>query len=121
MGCGKYREKITFCRQEAARRDGIAKTTQELSPVKTVFASVRATGGTESYEVERLNNTVTYDIRTRYDAALFDNTLIILYNGRRFEIRSVIDVREEHKELALTCREIIKAGDERVRYAAFEY
>jgi SPP1 family predicted phage head-tail adaptor len=101
--------------------NALGKTTQELVGIRTAFASIRATGGTESYEAERLNNTVTYDVRTRYDASLLDPTLVILWNGRRFEIRSVIDVREEQRELAFTCREILKAGDDHVRHDLFDY
>lgn len=99
----------------------MSKSTQVLEEIKSVFASVKATGSAENYESDRLNNTVTYDVRTRYDPQLFDPTLIILWSNRRFEIRSVVDVREEHRELAFTCREILKAGDSHVRHTQLEY
>lgn len=119
MNCGKYNKKITFCRYKEVA--GGRKTEQELEKIRTVYASVKATGGTENYELDRLNNTVAYDVRTRFDPALMNTALVILWNGRRFEIKSAIDVREQQRELALTCREILKAGDSHVRHASFEY
>lgn len=110
---GNYNKRITFCRLEKAEKGDFEKLRQTDAPVRTAWASVRATGGTESYEEQRLNNTITYDVRTRFSPLLMDPTLIIRYAGRRFEIRSVVDVREEHKELAFTCVEILKTGERR--------
>lgn len=108
---GKLNKRVVFCRycDEVADAEFL-KTTQDAQRVREVWASVKATGGTESYETERLENTVAYDVRTRYDPVLLDPELIIVYEGRRFEIKSVVDVREEHTMLAFTCVEIRKAG-----------
>lgn len=110
LNCGKYNKKITFFRQNEKSDEESEFLGQQLEPFCKVFASVKATGGGESYEADRLNNTISYDIRTRFSKRLFDENLIIGYRGRRLEIRSVVNVREENTELAFTCTEIRKAG-----------
>ncbi|MCM1364700.1 MAG: phage head closure protein [Faecalibacterium sp.] len=107
---GKLNKKITFYKQTEREILGSEKTGQQLKKLRTVWASVRATGGTESYEAQRLTNTVSYDIRTRFIPELMDVGLIIGYKGERYEIRSVVNVREEDTELAFTCVKILKAG-----------
>ncbi len=118
---GKYNKKLTFYKQKATKDGELAKYTQKSEKIRTCFGSVKATTSKESYEIERLTNTVTYDVRTRFQKVLFDDSLIIGYEGRRFEIRSVVDVREEHRELAFTCVEILKAGESHGRYGFLEY
>lgn len=108
---GTLNKRIVFMRYRDNSSDSdFLKTTQDAEPVREVWASVKATGGTESYEMERLANTVAYDVRTRFDPVLLDPELFILYEGRRFEIRSVVDIKERHEVLAFTCVEIRKAG-----------
>lgn len=109
MNPGKFNKKIRFYFQAEYGGDSALKT-QRPQPFKEVWASVKATGGGESYEMQRLTNTVAYDIRTRFSKSLLDPNLIIEYGGERLEIKSVVDVREEHKELAFTCVKIIKGA-----------
>ncbi len=105
---GKYRHKITFCKQIDDTKTNM--TGQKLKPIKTVYASVRATSGTENYLQERLTNTVSYDVRTRYCRELCDDTLIILFKGDRLEIRSVVNIGEKDTDLAFTCTKILREG-----------
>lgn len=107
---GKLDKRITFYRHAEREILESEKTGQELIKLRTVWASVKATGGTENYEEQRLMNTVSYDIRTRFIPELMDDDLIIKYRGERYEIKSVVNVREEDTELAFTCVKIMKAG-----------
>lgn len=110
INSGKYNKRITFFRQAEETAEESEFLSQKLEPLCKVWASVKATGGGENYEADRLNNTINYDVRTRFSKRLADERLIIGYNGRRLEIRSVVNVREEDTELAFTCTEIRKAG-----------
>lgn len=110
INSGKYNKKIIFFRQAENENEESDFLNQRLEPICKVWASVKATGGGENFEADRLNNTISYDVRTRFSKKLADEGLIIGYNGRRLEIRSVVNVREEDTELAFTCTEIRKAG-----------
>lgn len=111
MNAGKYNKKISFCRHcDKGEENDLQKIEQDLVLVKKVWASVKATTASESYEVQRLTNTVTYDIRVRFSPILNDTNNIILYGGERLEIKSVVNVREEDRELAITAAKISKPG-----------
>lgn len=110
---GALNKKITFFKQ-VDEEDG-ERTKKKLVPIRTTYASVKATGGSEVYEVERLSNSVSYDIRTRFIPEIFSPDLIIGYRKERYEIRSVVNVREEDTELAFTCVKIMKGGYENGR------
>lgn len=109
---GKYRHKITFCKQIDDDRCEDELTGQKLKPIKKVFAAVKATTGTENYNLERLTNSVSYDVRTRFCPEIFDDTLIILYKGQRLEIRSIVNIGEKDTDLAFTCVKIMREGGE---------
>lgn len=109
---GKYRHKITFCKQIDDETPVSALTGQKLEPIKTVFAAVKASSGTETYMQDRLANTVPYDIRTRYMKELCDDSLIILFKGERLEIRSIVNIGERNTDLAFTCVKILREGTE---------
>lgn len=107
---GKLNKRITFYRHSETDNENSEKTFQKLEKVKTVWASVIAKSTAENFELQRLTNTVTYDVRTRYNPLLEDTSLIIMYGKKRLEIKSVVNVREENTELAFTCTEYMKAG-----------
>lgn len=107
---GELNRKIDFYKNKDYPKTGFVKTKQSLDFIKTVWASVKPVTGNESYELERLTNSVTFDIRTRFDKELYSPDLIIFYEGERYEIKSVVDVRNEHITLAFTCKKVIKAG-----------
>lgn len=114
MNAGKYNKKITFCRQDdEGEVNSLGKTEQGLTVIKKVWASVKPTVMTETYEMERLNNTITYDIRVRFLPCLNSAENIIIYKNERYEIKSVVDVRGEGRELAITAQKILKAGNKR--------
>lgn len=117
MNAGKYDKRIAFCRQcDEEESNDLGKTEQGLKIIKRVWASVKPTTSTETYEIERLTNTVTFDIRTRYNRCLENTANIIVYKGERYEIKSAVDVRGEGVELAITAVKIMKAGAKRVPY-----
>ncbi len=107
---GKYRHKITFCRQIDDESDESNLTGQRLEPIRTVFAAVKASAGSENYMQDRLSNSVPYDVRTRFFKDLCDDTLIILYKGERLEIRSIVNIGEKNTDLAFTCVKILREG-----------
>lgn len=82
INCGKYNKKITFFKQAENADEESDFLDQKLEPICKVFASIKATGGTESYEADRLNNTISYDVRTRFLKKLQNENLIISYKGR---------------------------------------
>lgn len=111
MNAGKYKKKILICcHSENETENEAGKTLQGLKVIKSVKASIKPTVSKESYELSRLTNTISYDIRIRYNKDLESTDNIIIYKGERYEITSAVNVREENKELSFTAVKIRKAG-----------
>lgn len=110
MNPGKLNKKIEFYRLIDKEGEELKKTGNEPNFLRSAWASVKSFTEKESFEENRISGRVPYDIRTRYIEELYDDTLVILYRGKRLEITSVVNVREENKELAFTAVEIKKSG-----------
>lgn len=64
--------------------------------------------GEERYVGKSLKTEVDHKIRMRYRSGL-DSKMIIMFGKRRFDIDSIIDPYERHRELHLMCTEV--SGD----------
>lgn len=71
--------------------------------LKTVYAEVRPLRGKEYLESVQLENSISYKITIRYTN--IDATHYIRYNNRFFDIESVIDVENRHRDIELMCKE----------------
>ena len=67
-----------------------------------VRASVSPTTGREYDEAQKIREETTYKITTRYFKDIHSN-MKILYKTQVFEIISVLDLGEEHRQLQLIC------------------
>lgn len=117
MNAGKYNKRVCFCRlDDEGSENELGKTEQGLTVIKRAWASVKPTTATETYEADRLNGTVSYDIRLRYLPELENTENIIIFRSERYEIKSAVNIRGEDKELAITAVKINKAGTKRGAY-----
>ena len=80
--------------------------------VMTVWASVEPIRGREYIEVQNTQAELTTRIRMRYRPGITP-AMRVLYQGRVFDIQSVIDINEQHTHLELMCVE--KVSDENGR------
>jgi len=70
----------------------------------TVWASVEPIRGREYIELQNTNSELTVRIRIRYLPGV-TNDMRVLYGSRVFNIQSVIDINERHREMELMCIE----------------
>ncbi len=103
MDIGRTNKRITFCRY-AERENALLQTEQELQEVKTVWASVEPTRGREYQEAQRIRPELTYKITTRHHKGITPD-MFIKWGDRRFDIVSVINVRERDAMLEIICTE----------------
>ena len=106
MDIGRTNKRITFCRYEE-KENALLQSEQALVEVKTVWASVEPTRGREYQEAQRIRPELTYKITTRYHKEVTPD-MFIKFKNRFFEIKSIINVREENKMLEIICTEKIE-------------
>lgn len=102
---GRLNKRITFY-EPIKGKDELGLTRTTLSEIKTVWASVEPTNGREYYEAQKVRSELIWNIFIRYTRSFRPtNDMVIDYNGRKFEIQSIIDNKEEHELYKFVCIE----------------
>lgn len=103
MRAGRLRHKITI-EHSSEVRDGRGETTKTWSTFATPRAGIYPQSGGENFQLHQENNSVSHKIVTRYMAGITPD-MRVSYNGRVFDIESVINVGERNKMLHIWCKE----------------
>ena len=106
INAGKYNHRIQIVRPKVSHdADGFPITVDE--PVLEAYASVRTTSGYTliksgtSFEAATTNFTIRYPPTTR-----IDRDMIVLFDGRRYEIQYLNNINYANVELEAQCREV---------------
>jgi SPP1 family predicted phage head-tail adaptor len=92
--------------------DGQGGITRSWIPWRTVWAAIEPLTGQEAMLAGQLEGKLSHRIRIRYPGNVSSSetvrhTMRILHEGRQFNVRSVVDVNEDHRELHLMCEEFV--------------
>lgn len=79
----------------------------EWEDVATIWASVEPISGREYIMLQNTNSELTLRIKMRYRPGI-TSAMRVKYGERTFNIQSVIDYKELHREMHLMC---IESGD----------
>jgi SPP1 family predicted phage head-tail adaptor len=90
-------------------KDSEGFVTEIWADVATVWAAVEPIRGREYFQAAAVNAENTVRFRIRYRPGIMPN-MRALYNGRTFNIQSVIDVNGRHREIQLMCLEVTAGG-----------
>jgi SPP1 family predicted phage head-tail adaptor len=107
MNIARLNRRITLQRRESVKDDeGIV--TEGWADVAAVWAAVEPLRGREYFTAAAVNQENTVRFRMRYRPGV-TSEMRVLYDGRIYDINSVIDVNESHQEIQLMCEEV--SGD----------
>lgn len=106
INAGKYNHRIQIVRPKVSRdAEGFPSTVDE--PVMEAYASVRTTSGYTlvksgtDFEAATTNFTIRYPLETK-----IDRDMVVLFNGRRYEIQYINNVDYADVELEIQAREV---------------
>ena len=103
---GKLNKRITF-QKMVEGEDALGQSISQWKDVKTVWADFYPVRGGEQQEAERKQREeVMYKAKLRYIPGI-DASMRILFRGRVFFIRNVINVNEANYKLEIECTEYI--------------
>jgi len=103
---GDLRHRITI-QQPIEIRNEVGEVIQSAwQDFTTVWAAIEPLRGREYFDAQQINAEVTSRIRIRYRPGIKPKMRVV-YGERIFDIQSVIDVEERHKEIHLMCKEVI--------------
>lgn len=77
--------------------------------IATIWSSIEPVRGREYFQAASVNAENTIRFRIRYRQGIRPSMRLI-YSGRIFDIKSVIDVNERHREIELMCQEVVSGG-----------
>ena len=103
MRAGRLHKKILI-ESVSEVRDSRGETTQTWSTTITTRAAIAPLRGREYFEAHQENREVTHKIIIRYQSGITPK-MRINFNGRYFDIESIINVEERNRELNLMCVE----------------
>lgn len=109
MRAGQLRHLATVQTELEDQSSMTGAVTKAWVTVASVYASVEPLIGRELQRAMAERAELTYTIRTRYLAGITTRHRL-LYDGKTFNIRSVVDVEERHRELVLMCTEGLNDG-----------
>lgn len=106
INAGKYNHRIKIVKPKVSHdAEGFPTTVDE--PVLEAYASVRTTSGYTliksgtSFEEATTNFTIRYPQTTK-----IDRDMVVLFDGRRYEIQYLNNINYANVELEAQCREV---------------
>lgn len=108
MKIGKLRHRVAI-QAYTALRDSFGAEQPEWADVATVWASVAPISGKEYFASAQTNAELTTKITMRYLGGITPNMRVV-FDGRIFEIVSVLNYEERNVEQSLLCKEIVFDG-----------
>ncbi len=100
---GRLRQRLAL--QAATRTpDGGGGASESWTTIAQLWAEIRPTGGTESFEADAVAGRVSHEITIRYRSGVAP-AMRLVSGTRRFEILAVIDIEERRRWLKCLCVE----------------
>lgn len=107
VGIGKFRRRVKI-QQTTQTQDSTGAPLNAWADFATVWCSIEPLRGDELLAAQQVEAQLTTRIRTRYLSGVQAKMRVVSEDGstRTWDIRSVSDVNDEHKELELMCVEV---------------
>lgn len=105
MRSGRLRQIVSIARH-VETTDDYGQLISATSTFATRWAAIEPIAGREYFTAQGANSSVTVKIRMRYDTtvAAIDAGDIIVHNGTKYDIESIINPTMKGEELILMCK-----------------
>lgn len=107
ISAGALRRRVQLCKP-APTTNSLGEAVPGWTVVYTTWASIEPLSGRELWQAVQVQADVTHKVRVRYHSGL-DPTWIVKYQGRQFNVMSVLNIEERSRVLELLCMEQVPA------------
>lgn len=105
---GKLNKRIVFQKLDDTGTDSMGQSKQRWNNLMKVWAEFKPVRGYETDEAaRRFREEKTYKATIRYRHGITSD-MRILYKGRKFEIKSMVNVNEANYKLEIECTEYVE-------------
>ena len=108
MRAGTLRRQVLIQSRSSAL-DGFGQKVRAWTDLASVWADIQPLSGRELEVARAVQAEVTHQVTIRYRTGLSD-LMRLVYQGRYFNVNSVIDTDTQHKQLLLLCTEGLDDG-----------
>ncbi len=106
LRAGQLRHQVMIQKLGARVDDNAGGGSIPWEDVKEVWASIEPLTGRELFLVGQFNPSLTHRVRIRYIDGVHPSWRIV-YGTRVFDIKSVADIEERHREIEMMCEELV--------------
>ena len=108
MKAGKLRHRVTIQKLDESQdgTGGIRKGSSDWSDFATRWAAIEPLQGRELFIAQQVSAEVNIRLRLRYLKNVTPR-MRVLFDGREFDIKSVLNPGERNRELELLCKELV--------------
>ncbi|WP_193063466.1 phage head closure protein [Oceanobacillus oncorhynchi] len=103
---GKLDKRIEIGDVEEIRQPN-GRYIEEFVPYHKCWARVHPLSGNEKFAAQQIQSELTHRVEIRYYPGIVPQQKV-KYNNRIFDIESVIDIDEQHREMHLNCLEVVE-------------
>ncbi len=106
MRAGRLDKKIDIIKSTEAQSTLSGEMTRTWSTyIKNRWAQVEPLSGRELFQSNQWRANVDYRFTIRYSSGISPQMRIV-YSGSSYQIHSVIDINDEHKEIQMLCSRV---------------
>jgi SPP1 family predicted phage head-tail adaptor len=106
MESGKLNKRIKISKLVSGSpvRDSLGTPNTSWEEVATVWGAIRPLSGRDFFAQQQIQSEISVEIKIRYRDDI-SSGMKAEYYGKTYMIKTIIDTREEHRELLLMCSE----------------
>lgn len=104
MRAGQLRHQVAV-QSRTLTSDGMGGQTESWETKYTVYAGIWPVSARERVQAGQMETTITHRLRLRYQAGI-TTAMRVVFDGRTFEIVSIINPDERNISLDLLCTEV---------------
>lgn len=108
MQAGQLRKRVII-QQRSQTQDDYGQPLQTWTDVATVYAGIEPLNGRELLAAQAVNSEVSHNVTMRYRSGITP-AMRLNYQGRLFNIHTILDENERHRMLTLQCSEGMNDG-----------
>lgn len=108
MQAGQLRKRVII-QQRSQTQDDYGQPLQTWTDVATVYAGIEPLNGRELLAAQAVNSEVSHNVTMRYRTGITP-AMRLNYQGRLFNIHTILDENERHRMLTLQCSEGMNDG-----------
>ncbi|HXH37555.1 MAG TPA: phage head closure protein [Thermoanaerobaculia bacterium] len=102
---GNLRHRVIIEALDLVNQNSRGEPTQSATTVATVWAEIKPLIGRELFTAQQRAAQVTHGVRMRYPGTPVTPEMRLNFNGRYFDILSVLNIDERNRELQILAKE----------------